>query len=189
MDLLRRWSEPHRGYHDVRHLTEVLQRLELLAEHGVGEAADPAVRLAAWFHDAVYAGRPAEDETASAELAHAELLALGVPDGAADRTRDLVLLTASHVAPPDDEGAAALCDADLAVLAAPPSRYAEYVAGVRREYAHLDDATFTVGRAALLHGLLERPRLFGTQVGLARWEDPARANMRAELRRLERHED
>ena len=49
--LLGRWAEPQRAYHDLAHLAEVLERVDLLA----AEADQPdAVRLAAWFHDAVY---------------------------------------------------------------------------------------------------------------------------------------
>src|SRR4029450_2686752 len=43
-DLLGRYAEPHRAYHDQRHLTEMLDTIDELA----GEAADPdSVRLAA----------------------------------------------------------------------------------------------------------------------------------------------
>jgi predicted metal-dependent HD superfamily phosphohydrolase len=184
MDLLRRWSEPHRGYHDAQHLSEVVHRLAELAVAGVEAASAPEVRLAAWFHDAVYAGQPGADEQASALLARDELLALSVPDGVARRVCELVLITASHSVPPGDDGAAALCDADLAVLAADPERYADYVAGVRREYAALDDATFRAGRAAVLRRLLERPTLFATDVARERWERPARANASRELASL-----
>jgi predicted metal-dependent HD superfamily phosphohydrolase len=184
IDLLRRWNEPHRGYHDARHLTEILSALTALADAGVPGAQDPAVRLAAWFHDAVYEGRPGDDERASADLAHAELRALAVPPVTADRVRALVLVTAAHEPPPGDDGAAALCDADLAVLAAAPARYAQYVAGVRREYAHVEDGAFTGERAAVLRRLLERPALFTTATGRARWEAAARENLAAELERL-----
>ncbi|HLV75083.1 MAG TPA: hypothetical protein VKY91_20080, partial [Vulgatibacteraceae bacterium] len=50
-NLLARWREPQRRYHTVAHLTAVLDRVDELAEY----AGDPdVVRLAAWFHDAVY---------------------------------------------------------------------------------------------------------------------------------------
>lgn len=180
MDLLRRWSEPHRGYHDVEHLAEVLQRLEDL---GCG---DPLVRLAAWFHDAVYDGVPGQDERASARLAREELAALGTPPEAVTRVADLVLVTATHAPPAGDGGAAALCDADLAVLAADPPRYRRYVAGVRAEYAQVDDEDFAAGRAAVLARLLDRPALFSTDAGRRRWESRARQNVAAELTRLRR---
>lgn len=49
--LVARYREPHRRYHGVAHLAAVLRTLdELLAP----EPASPAVRFAAWFHDAVY---------------------------------------------------------------------------------------------------------------------------------------
>ena len=66
-DLLTRWQEPHRHYHDVRHLAQVLTALEEL------QCSDPVVVLAAWFHDAVYEGVAGEDEEASARLAEESL--------------------------------------------------------------------------------------------------------------------
>ena len=63
--LRARWSAPDRGYHDVEHLEEVLDRLDELA----APAPAPAdLVLAAWFHDAVYAGRPDRDKSDSAGL-------------------------------------------------------------------------------------------------------------------------
>lgn len=184
MDLLRRWSEPHRGYHDVRHLSDVVHRLRELAAAGVTAAAAPDVRLAAWFHDAVYDGSPGADEEASALLARDELLALSVPANVSRRVCELVRVTTRHAVPADDAGAAALCDADLAVLAADADRYAAYVAGVRREYAALDETTFRAGRAAVLRRLLDRPALFTTAVARQWWEQPARDNVARELTTL-----
>jgi predicted metal-dependent HD superfamily phosphohydrolase len=178
MDLLRRWREPHRGYHDVEHLSEVLDRLNDLG------CSEPEARLAAWFHDAVYRGEPGADERASADLARTELLALGVPPPRTERVVALVAVTATHEPPAGDAGAAALCDADLAVLAADPQRYSRYVAGVRREYTHLDDAVFAAGRAQVLRRLLERPALFATATGYSRWEPLARENIAGELEQL-----
>ena len=68
----------------------------------------------------------------------------------------------------------ALCDADLAILAAEPQRYADYSAAVRREYAHVSDADFAVGRALVLRDLLAKPSLFQTRTG-ARPGRPGRA--------------
>lgn len=183
MDLLRRWAEPHRGYHDVAHLAEVLDRLDDLSRDG--ETVPVEAVLAAWFHDAVYTGAPGDDERASAALAASELRALGVPTRARARVLDLVLVTAGHRPPPGDVAAAALCDADLAVLASGEQRYAAYVSGVRQEYAHVADDAFATGRAAVLRDLLARPTLFTTASARRRWEVPARTNLAAELRSLE----
>jgi predicted metal-dependent HD superfamily phosphohydrolase len=96
----------------------------------------------------------------------------------------LVRLTATHEVAADDRDGAVLCDADLAVLAADELRYASYVEGVRREYAHVGDAAFAAGRAQVLATLLDRPALFRTEHGRAEWEGRARANAGAELSRL-----
>lgn len=178
MDLLRRWSKPARGYHDRTHLAEVLDRLTEIGE------TSAATRLAAWFHDAVYAGRPGQDERESADLARRELRALGAGEATAERVAALVLLTATHRPGAGDAEAAALCDADLAVLAADEQRYAAYVTGVRRDYAHVGDDDFRVGRVAVLADLLARDDLFHTDHGRRHWGSAARANLLRELEDL-----
>jgi len=93
----------------------------------------------------------------------------------------LVRLTETHRPDNSDPNGCALSDADLGILAAPAERYATYVAAVRAEYAHLDDATFTAGRRAVLSDLLTKPRLFHTTYAFDHWETAARANASAEL--------
>jgi predicted metal-dependent HD superfamily phosphohydrolase len=180
-DLIGRWSEPHRTYHDVAHLRAVLDAVDLLAEHAV----DPtAVRLAAWFHDAVYEGAAGADEKASAALAEGVLPSVGVPPPRAAEVARLVRLTAGHDPEPGDADGAVLCDADLAVLGSDPGGYAAYVAAVRREYAAVPDEVFRVGRAAVLERLLGLDPLYRTATARRLWADRAAANLRAELDRL-----
>jgi predicted metal-dependent HD superfamily phosphohydrolase len=169
------YADPSRGYHDTLHLTEVLDRLDELT--GAGVAFDTTVAgLAAWFHDAVYDGeRDAEERSA----VWAEEALAG--SAYADEVARLVRLTETHDPGPDDLAGQALCDADLAILAAPLARYQAYLAGVRREYAYLDDPDFASGRAAVLRGLLGRDRLFHTTYGRDHWEPAARANLEREL--------
>jgi predicted metal-dependent HD superfamily phosphohydrolase len=179
--LLGRWAELHRAYHDLAHLDEVLARVGVLA----AEADDAdTVRLAAWVHDAVYDPTASDNEERSAELATVALSRLDVAPARVAAVARLVRLTATHDVRPGDDDGAVLCDADLAVLAADGLRYASYVEGVRREYAHVDDAAFAAGRAKVLATLLDRPALFRTEHGRAEWEGRARANAGAELARL-----
>jgi predicted metal-dependent HD superfamily phosphohydrolase len=178
-DLLARYGEPHRRYHDVVHLDEVLHRVDDLA---AGADQPDTVRLAAWFHDAVY-GPGGEDEQRSAELARAVLARLQVPTALVEEVARLVRLTATHEPATSDRDGAVLCDADLAILAADPARYAAYAVAVRAEWPHLSDAEFARGRAAVLERLLDRPALFRTPPARD-WEPRARRNVRAELARL-----
>lgn len=177
-DLLRRWSEPHRHYHTVEHLAAVLDVVDAHATW----AADPgAVRLAAWFHDAVYDPRAGGNEASSAGLARRVLPGLGVPPERVAEVARLVLLTTTHDPAPGDRDGELLCDADLAILAAPPDAYARYAAAVRREYGHVPDDAFRAGRAAVLRQLLALPGLYRIPDLAAVWEPPARANLAAEL--------
>ncbi|HEY4629720.1 MAG TPA: metal-dependent phosphohydrolase, partial [Blastococcus sp.] len=175
------WSEPHRRYHDLAHLAAVLG---LVGELG-GAAADlDAVRLAAWYHDVVYDSERSDNEQVSAQRARAGLRGL-VTDERLDEVERLVLLTAGHDPAPGDTNGAVLCDADLAVLAAPPESYAAYASAVRLEYGHLGDQEFTSGRIAVLEHLLALPTLYRTEAALP-WTDTARANLTAELTLLRR---
>jgi predicted metal-dependent HD superfamily phosphohydrolase len=181
-DLLARWRAPERRYHDAEHLAEVLDGIDALATLA-GDGA--AVRLAAWFHDAVYEGRPGDDEQRSAELAEQVLTALGVPAERVGQVRRLVLLTAAHDPAPGDDDGAVLSDADLAILASPPERYGRYVRAVREEYAAVPEQLFREGRAAVLRALDEAPQLYRTPLARDRWEAAARANLARELTALE----
>ncbi|MBW8751501.1 MAG: hypothetical protein JF565_08755 [Propionibacteriales bacterium] len=166
-----------RGYHDLRHVTEVLARLAEL-----GEAGNAELVLAAWFHDAVY-DDAGDNEKRSARLAETQLH--GTDADVAEVAR-LVRLTAHHDPAPGDRNGEALCDADLAILAAPPERYREYAEGVRREYAAFADADFRKGRLAVLEDLAARDALFRTAHAREHWEPRARENLAREIEELRR---
>lgn len=174
-ELLAAWDRD--GYHDLLHLTEVLDRLEQL---GTADVDPTTVALAAWFHDAVYDGAD-DDEERSAQWAERAL-----PLAYADEVARLVRMTAHHRPADDDAAGSALSDADLAILAAPEQRYRDYAAGVRTDFAHVSDEDFRAGRAAVLADLSESPSLFRTARGRELWEERARANLARELEELTR---
>ncbi len=175
--LLAAWSQPQRSYHSVAHLRDVLSRVDELASC----ADDPdAVRLAAWYHDAVYAGRP-DDEERSAQFAECDLTELGVSPAMVSEVARLVRMTVTHDPAPGDRNGETLSDADLSALAVPGEQYRRNTAAIRAEYAHIPDEVFRKGRVQVLVALLESPAVFRTGHGHRAWEDAARANMRAEL--------
>ncbi|TPQ16466.1 HD domain-containing protein [Streptomyces sporangiiformans] len=180
-DLLARWSEPQRRYHTLDHLTAVLDHVDVLEKY----ADDPdLVRLAAWFHDAVYLPDRSENEERSARLVERALPEAGLSPAATAEVARLVRLTVTHDPSTDDHNGQVLCDADLAILAASPGTYAAYTAAVREEYSFVPSEAFREGRAAILRQLLDLPRLFRTPYGVAEWEAPARHNIGAELELL-----
>lgn len=175
--LLFDWTRPHRYHHNIRHLREVLTHIDELAPH----ATDPdLVRLAGWYHDAVYDCRH-DDEESSALRAERELRALKLKPEAVSEVARLVRLTATHSPTDGDRNGETLCDADLAILGAHPLRYAAYAEAVRAEYARVSDDDFRRGRAKMLRALLGAPTLFHTPPGHQRWEAAARVNLTQEL--------
>jgi len=167
------WSQPHRRYHDLKHLSECLQAATVLGA-GVDE------RLALWFHDAVHTNTPGADEAASAELAR-QLLAPLLPSERPAEVARLVLLTRHHSPELGDDPGAVVCDADLWVLGADAGRYSASVRDLRAELG-VTDQEWTTRRRAQLVERLSRP-IYHSRVGAAR-ELRARANLTAELAEL-----
>jgi predicted metal-dependent HD superfamily phosphohydrolase len=184
-ELLGRYRAQERSYHDEHHVLAVAADVGELLHHVVAPDA-AAVRLAAWFHDAVYDPRSTTNEHDSAELACRVLSRLGVGPARIDEVRRLILLTARHepVDPATDPAGAIVLDADLAVLGAEPARYDAYAHAVRAEYGHVDDRAWRSGRAAVLRRFLGAATIFATPTMRTR-EARARANLAAELAALE----
>jgi predicted metal-dependent HD superfamily phosphohydrolase len=179
--LVASYAHPDRRYHDGRHLAEVLERVHELSAHGV-EFDRMAVLLAAWFHDSVYDAQPDAEKRSAAWAA--EALPTLVDQAVVDEVVRLVLVTEHHLPADDDPNGCALADADLAILAAPAERYAEYAVSIREEYAEVPDDAFAAGRTAILGDLLAKPYLFHTAYARSTWEDAARANVERELATL-----
>jgi predicted metal-dependent HD superfamily phosphohydrolase len=166
LDIERRYAEKHRHYHTLRHIGAML---ELLPD------AEETVLAAVWFHDAIYDGD--RNEERSAALAREALTELGFEEDSIRRVEELILATTSHA---PTTTAQEFLDADLAILGSKPERYDEYVAQVRKEYAHVPDALFRAGRNRILQSFLDRPRIYLTAAFYERFEQQARDNVRRE---------
>ncbi len=185
VELIARYAEAHRHYHTPAHLAYVLRHVEQLSsDHDLF-----LVRLAAWFHDAVYAIPPLQvtNEEASARLAFRELSRAGLEQEDLNEVARLVRLTATHTPGARDPEGELLCDADLAILAAPPQEYAAYTRAIRAEYAKVPIADFLSGRLEILIALAETD-IFRTANGRS-LTDRARANLEAECLALQEELD
>lgn len=185
-DLVTRWSEAHRDYHDLRHLDEVAVALSELREVALdGDIEWASVVFAAWFHDAVYdISTATENERRSAELARKALSASGIGIGVVETVIALVRASESHDVNESHGPQAAFHDADLWILSAPLDRFDDYCADVRREYAAVPDEAFARGRAAILTPFLDRGSIYRTDRARQHWEPVARRNLARELARL-----
>lgn len=172
------WSSPTRRYHDLTHLSECLTALATLGGHHRAE------HLALWFHDAVHANQPGIDEQHSADLARCRLDGI-LPSAELDEVVRLIRLTASHDPHPADASGARVCDSDLAVLGAEPTRYAASVAALREELSKLPALTWHEHRIARVQELLATDPLFHSPIAQRLWGEQALTNLTTELRQLQ----
>jgi predicted metal-dependent HD superfamily phosphohydrolase len=179
------YSEPPRQYHHFGHVEEVIR------EHAsVPCFEDPvATALAVLFHDAVYVPGRTDNEEQSASLAR-RLIVLHLPSQSQRvlRVEELIRLTArhGHVEPEDvDLDAKLFLDCDMAILGAPKERFDEYDRAIRMEHVEVPDAAYRAGRGAFLNRLLEKDRIFLSELFHERLHEAARANLARALERIE----
>jgi predicted metal-dependent HD superfamily phosphohydrolase len=94
------------------------------------------------------------------------------------------MATRSHNVGDEDPDARLLVDIDLAILGSAPARFDEYERQVRREYGHVSDENWRVGRARVLQSFLARPRIYATDAYRDALESRARDNLSRSLAAL-----
>lgn len=181
-NLCKSYSEPHRRYHTLAHLTQLFDCLET---HGEEIGDGPRVAFACWYHDIVYDPRRQDNEAKSAERAMKELDDLGADGALKSHVVQLILATKNHAQGGRDYDDDIFLDADFSILGAPEAAYREYAANVRAEYAHVDDAGWKAGRGAFLKKTAGAPRIFRTGIFEGEYAEQARKNIAWELKELE----
>jgi predicted metal-dependent HD superfamily phosphohydrolase len=172
-DLLTRYTEPHREYHNLAHVNTLLELLSPIPEQPVFD-----LELSIWFHDAVYDTTQQNNEEQSAALAEQKLSSLGIDEALIARVSQLILATKTHQA--TDPEMRRFLEADLSILGTPEKTYRAYAKAIRKEYGWIPDEVFQAGRARILQAFLARESIFQTEQ-FAGLEARARANMRGEL--------
>ena len=179
-ELMRAYTEPHRHYHTIEHVALLLA---LMDEHGHAVVDRAAVALAILFHDVVYDPARHDNEQASADFASQRLASLGFPDQLVAKVKRYILATRHGDSAPttDDADFALLLDLDLSVLAATPAEYDAYAQAIRREYAHIPDKLYRLGRGRILEGFLARDQIYRTEQLHVLWDERARVNIAGEI--------
>ena len=152
------YSERHRAYHTMSHLTHCLDELEEarhLAEH------PNEVEMALWFHDAIYDPKAKDNEERSAELSRRIAKEAGLPEAFGNRVSDLVLATQHH-RPPEGTDAQLLVDIDLSILGRPRDEFDEYETNIRKEYRFVPLRQYRSARSAILRRFLSRATIYST---------------------------
>lgn len=170
-NLLTRYTEPQRYYHNLVHLDTLLELLP----------AKPHLEFAAWFHDAVYDPTRADNEAQSALLAKQSLQRLGATPPLIQAVVAIILATQNHQT--DNPDTALFLDADLSILGANHKTYKAYTQAIRQEYAWVPEVLFLEQRALVLRKFLSRERIYQTET-FGKLEQPARENLQRELEEI-----
>ena len=172
-DLIKAYSEKHRSYHTLEHISACLSHLDSAVEP---EKNAPELELALWFHDAIYKPFSKTNEEDSAELAKAFLSKNNVPQDCVERIYTLIMYTKDH-AVPDNLDAQLMLDIDLSILGTTRDIYQQFEKDIRKEYKRVPFFIFKKKRKAILESFLNRPRLFQTQYFFDLFEAQAKDNL------------
>ena len=176
-----RYSERHRAYHTLVHLTHCLDELveaRHLTEH------PNEVEMALWFHDAIYDPKAEDNEERSAALALRIAKEAQLSEAFGKRVYDLVLATQHH-RPPEGIDAQLLVDIDLSILGRPRDEFDQYETNIRKEYRFVPLHQYRSARTAILRRFLSRPAIYSTDFFQRKYESRARANLERSLGNLE----
>lgn len=180
--LVKRYSEPHRFYHNLQHIENCLIQMDMIS----GNEIDPIViEFALWFHDAVYDPKANDNEEQSALLAKSVCEDAELPDSFSKKVQKLILLT-KHTLEPSDFMQKVIIDVDLSILGSDPQTYDNFEMAIRKEYSHVNDRDFITGRSSILNGFLNRKRIFYTDFFFSKYELPARSNLTQTVQKLKK---
>ena len=180
--LLGAYTEPHRVYHDIRHINDLLAVFELPQVAHL--AADPErVKAGIWIHDAVYRIGSATKEIDSGKWCIPFLLDLECNLRFCFKVIADVYAT-NHLSPPRDSDAQMLVDIDLSGFAKP---WDEFLRNNGKLYAEnvlrggVPEEVYWKNRDEFLRRLLEKP-IYVHPLLRRMWEDKARINIERVLK-------
>jgi predicted metal-dependent HD superfamily phosphohydrolase len=179
--LIEKYCEEHRAYHNLSHIRAMLAAAEKFKD----KIADyDAVRLAVWFHDAVYEPRAKTNEIDSAALAVGTLAQLNAPEAQIESVEKMILATEKHDASGLDADGELFLDLDLGILAAGKEVYRKYARAIRQEYSFVPESLYREKRREILESFLEREFIYYTGEMRASFEERARSNIANEIKEL-----
>ncbi|KAJ3052549.1 hypothetical protein HK097_006080 [Rhizophlyctis rosea] len=181
-----RYSEPQRHYHTLEHIGSM---------HYLLEESDPkdfdVISLAIFFHDIIYDPKANDNELQSMELFRQFAEELNMPEAMKTPVLAFIEATIKHNLVPSITDSGILndlklfLDFDLEVLGREPADYNRYAQQIRAEYSHVPPEDYCKGRPAVLKRFLAREQLYFSPKFQQFFEESARRNLQAEIKRLE----
>ena len=147
-EIFRRWSEPHRTYHALSHLEDLVHQIHIHAE--LTQKERDMLTLAAIFHDIIYDPRRGDNEERSAALflAHSPL------DVDTEEIASIIRDTKTHK--PSTHLSAIFSHMDMSVVRQPYEKLLTWEHGIKAEYRHLPGVVYCVARAYFLSKMIKK---------------------------------
>lgn len=195
-------AKAQRYYHTAEHVNACLAWVDKLAE----QLKQPDwLRLAFYFHDAVYDPKAADNNIKKAEIKSSEAKSAiwanafvgklrfwqgyDNQEAMAEWVNHAILATAGHDvagALVQDNDLHVFLDIDLSILGAAHQVYQKYSQQIRKEYAHVPDELYRQGRLKVLRHFLakshlDEQRIYISEYFFHRLEAQARENIAKEI--------
>ena len=176
-DLVARYEDDGRYYHNLKHIQNVLEIIESVR---VIAADLEAIKLAAWFHDVIYDPAATDNEEQSVilfnKLAHNIL-----PETVIQKVSKIIKATL-HIDNPEDLDEAFMLDIDLSSIAGSWQRFTKDNSNLRREAKDQDCRDYCEKKISFFNMLLDKDRIYFTDFFHAAFEEKARHNMENYIR-------
>lgn len=186
--ILIRYSEPHRYYHTLAHVEEMLRLLENYRgiAHNYFHLA-----FAIWFHDIIWDPKSKSKEEQSAFFAcealkiiisktgTSQIIDKGDMETAIRYNCDIIkalILATKYTNPQEDQDCQLICDLDLYRFSGDMAT--QDTQDIRQEHAYASDEEFVRGREKFLLNMATRGYIFQTQTFRALFEEKATDNIR-----------
>jgi predicted metal-dependent HD superfamily phosphohydrolase len=144
-DILQCWSEPHRAYHGITHLVDLLEQIE--GHVSLPQKERDMLTLVAIFHDIIYNPRRTDNEARSAELF---LQCISMDKDSPDIQEIATIIRDTKTHKPSTPLSVIFCHMDTDVVRRPYPELLQWEDGIRREYSHLPGIAYVVGRVRFL---------------------------------------
>lgn len=150
-ELLKRWDEPHRVYHNKGHLYDLFRQIEEDFQIGIVNPTEmEKLELVAIFHDIVYNPARTDNEEQSADYLLS--LCMWPDDPAITEVYNAILDTKEHVG--NSRLSTTFNMYDMNIVERDFDELLEWENGIRNEYKMVDDIAYKAGR---LHFLKQLP--------------------------------
>ena len=179
-EVVKRYSDPARYYHNLDHITQLLLQLLSVKDQVMDWNA---MLFAIYYHDIIYDVLKNDNEEKSAKYASERMIKLEAPTEQIALCTQHILATKSHSAN-ENADTNLFTDADLSILGSDWKTYDNYCQLIRQEYAFYPDLLYKSGRKKVLHRFLAMDKIFKTEIFYNQFEEQARQNIAEELNHL-----